>query len=395
MVTVLDRRNHHLFQPLLYQVATAGLSPGDIASPIRWVLRRQQNARVLLGEARAIDAGAKTVTYDGGTLTYDYLIVATGATHAYFGHETWAPLAPGLKTLDDALEIRRRMLLAYELAGREPDSMTQRELLTFVVVGGGPTGVELAGALAEIARQTLRDEFRAIHTETARIVLVEAGESVLPSFTPDLRSAARRSLVDLGVEVRERVAVTHIDARGVWLGEERILSRTVVWAAGVAASPLGAALGVPCDRAGRVIVEADLSVPGHPDIFVTGDLASCAPHGGLVLPGLAPVAQQEGAHAARTIWRRIAGQPGEPFHYVDYGNLATIGRNAAVADFRGFHMKGLPAWLAWVFIHILRLVGFRSRLIVMIQWTSAYLTYQRSVRLITHDPDRAGLWGRV
>ncbi len=388
VVTVLDRRNHHLFQPLLYQVATAGLSPGDIASPIRWILRRQKNVRVLLGEAQAIDPAARTVTYDAGVLAYDYLILATGATHAYFGHDDWAAVAPGLKNLDDALEIRRRVLLAFELAEREPDPAVQRELLTFVVVGGGPTGVELAGALAEIARQTLSDEFRAIHTETARIVLVEAGESILAAFPVDLRRAARRSLVRLGVELRERTAVTAIDARGVMLGAERVLARTVVWAAGVAASPLGQQLGVPLDRAGRVIVESDLSVPGHPEIFVTGDLASYTPHGGRMLPGLAPVAQQEGQHAARTIWRRVESRPPEPFVYTDYGTMATIGRNSAVADLRGFHLTGFIGWATWVFVHIARLIGFRSRLTVLVQWSSAYLTYQRSVRLITDEPRR-------
>ena len=385
-VTLLDRRNHHLFQPLLYQVATATLSPGDIASPIRWIFRRQRNLRVLLGEVDRIDVSARRIALvDGATLEYDYLIVATGASHAYFGHPEWAEHAPGLKTLEDALEIRRRLLLAFERAEREANPVRQQELLTFVIVGGGPTGVELAGTLAEIARRTLRDEFRAIDTGLARIVLVEAGPTILPSFPGKLREISRISLQRLGVEVRERTAVTHIDGRGVSLGGERLPADTVLWAAGVAASPVAATLGAPLDRAGRVLVNPDLSIPDHPEVFVVGDAAAFLHQTGRPLPGVAQVAMQSAAQAARNVLRRIERQPTRAFEYHDKGSMAIIGRGSAIADFGWMSLSGLSAWFAWLFIHIFMLIGFRSRLAVMLQWASAYITFQRSVRLITFD----------
>ena len=382
-ITLIDSRNHHVFQPLLYQVATAGLSPGDIAAPIRWVLRKQRNVRVLLAEALGIDVATRTVQLDEGTLSYDYLIVATGSTHAYFGHEEWAPLAPGLKTLDDALEIRRRMLLAYEVAEREPDADERRRLLTFVVVGGGPTGVEMAGAIAEIARQTLADEFRMIAPEKARVLLVEAGPTILSTFPEDLRASARRSLERLGVEVREGAPVTSIDACAVRIGDARVEAGTIIWAAGVAASPLGRSLGAPLDRVGRVQVTPELHIPGHPEVFVVGDLATLAGADGKPLPGVAPVAQQQAAHAARNITRHLERQPLRPFGYRNYGSLATIGRASAIADFGRIHLSGLVGWIVWLFVHIMKLVGFRNRVLVLIQWAVAYLTFQRSVRLIT------------
>lgn len=390
-VTLLDRRNHHLFQPLLYQVATATLSPGDIAAPIRWIFRRQRNLRVLLADVESIDVAARRIRLaDGATVDYDYLIVATGASHAYFGHPEWAAYAPGLKTLEDALEIRRRVLLAFEHAERETDPVRQRTLLTFVIVGGGPTGVELAGTLAEIARRTLRHEFRAIDTSRARIVLVEAGPTILPAFPEKLRKASRESLDRLGVEVRERTAVTGIDAAGVNLGAERLDAGTVLWAAGVAASPVVATLGVPLDRAGRVVVNPDLSIPGHPDVFVVGDAAAFLHQTGKPLPGVAQVAMQGAAHAARNVLRLIENQPTRPFEYRDKGSLAIIGRGSAIADFGWTTFSGVVAWLAWLFIHIFMLIGFRNRLTVLLQWGVAYFTFQRSVRLITYDTNPSG-----
>jgi NADH dehydrogenase len=383
-VTLIDRHNHHLFQPLLYQVATAGLSPGDIASPIRWILRRQRNVRVLMAEATRIALAERQVYLDDGeAVPYDFLIVATGSTHSYFGHQEWQACAPGLKTLDDALAIRRRVLLAFEQAEREADRARQRQFLTFVVVGGGPTGVELAGTLVEIARHTLRREYHAIDPRSARIVLVEAGPSILPTFPESLRNSARRALQRLGVEVRENAAVTHIEADAVHIGDDRMAAHTVLWAAGVAASPLARTLGVPLDRAGRVIVEADLSVPGHPNAFVIGDLASFTHQTGMPLPGVAQVAKQGGAHAAASIVRRLERQTPQPFRYRDLGNMATIGRAAAVADLGWVRLTGIVAWLFWLFVHILFLIGFRNRISVLLQWASSYLTYQRSVRLIT------------
>ncbi len=391
-VTVLDRRNHHVFQPLLYQVATATLSPGDIGAPIRWILRRARNVRVLLGEARAVDVAARRVVLtDGEVLDYDYLIVATGARHAYFGRDDWEPHAPGLKTLDDALVIRRRILLAFERAEREPEAAARQALLTFVLVGGGPTGVELAGTLAEIARQTLRDEFKRIDTARARIVIVEAGPTILASFREDLRAAARTSLARFGVEVREQTRVTGIDARGVDLegpgGPERLSAGTVVWAAGVAASPLVRTLGAPVDRAGRAIVEPDLSIPGRPEVFVVGDAAAFLHQGGTPLPGVAQPAMQGAAHAARTILRRLRGEPSQPFVYRDLGSMAIVGRASAVADLGWIRLTGLVGWLSWLFLHIVMLIGFRNRVIVLVEWAIAYLTFQRGARLITGADD--------
>ena len=391
-VTLVDRHNHHVFQPLLYQVATAGLSPGDIAAPIRWVLRHQRNVRVLLADAERVDlAGRRVVLDHGETLPYDYLIVAAGAGSSYFGHNEWEPHAPSLKTLDDALKVRARMLQAYEEAERSTDAAERKRLLTFVVVGGGPTGVEMAGAISEIARQTLADEFRAIRTAEARVVLVEAGPSVLPAFPEKLRDAARASLARLGVEVRERTAVTRVEHGRVWLGDETIEAGTVLWAAGVTASPLGATLGVPLDRAGRVLVEPDLSVPGHPETFVVGDMAGLLDQRGKQYPGVSQVAMQQAAHASKTILHSVEGRPRQPFHYKDLGNMATIGRNAAIADLGWLRMSGFTAWLLWLFIHIVWLIGFRNRVTVLVQWAVAYLTYQRSVRLITRDARRPEL----
>jgi NADH dehydrogenase len=387
-VTLLDRRNHHLFQPLLYQVATATLSPGDIAAPIRWVLRRQRNVRVLLGDAQSINAAARRVLLgDGAALDYDYLIVATGASHAYFGHPEWARYAPGLKTLEDALQIRRRLLLAFERAERESDADRQQRLLTFVIVGGGPTGVELAGTLAEIARRTLRDEFRAIDTSRARIILVEAGPTILPAFPERLRDASRASLQQLGIDVREQTAVTDITADGVSLGGRAILANTVLWAAGVAASPVVATLGVPLDRAGRVLVNEDLSIPGRPEVFVVGDAAAFPHQTGKPLPGVAQVAMQGAAQAARNVLRLVENQPTRRFQYHDKGSMAIVGRGFAIADFGWTSFSGVMAWFAWLFIHIFMLIGFRSRLAVLLQWGTAYMTFQRSVRLITHERD--------
>jgi NADH:quinone reductase (non-electrogenic) len=384
-VTVVDRHNHHLFQPLLYQVATATLSPGDIASPIRWILRHARNTRVLLADVRTIDlVNRQVVLEDGSSIEYDYLIVATGTSHTYFGHDDWAPHAPALKTLEDALAMRRRILVAFEQAEREADPARQQRLLTFVLVGGGPTGVELAGTLAEIARQT-RAEFRNIDTRITRIVLIEAGPTILPSFSPVLRDAARRSLARLRVEVRENARVTAVDEGGVTFGAERLDAGTVLWTAGVAASPVAATLGVAQDRAGRVVVERDLSVPGHPEVFVIGDAAAFSDAEGQQLPGVAQVAMQGGTHAARTILERMRGEASRPFVYHDRGSMAIIGRGSAIADIRGLRFSGLIAWLAWLFLHIFELIGFRNRLVVMIEWATAYFTRQRSVRLITYQ----------
>jgi len=382
-VWLIDRRNHHVFQPLLYQVATAGLSPGDIASPIRWILRRHRNLHVWLGEVAAIDPARRLVRLVDGEVPYDYLIVAAGATHAYFGHDEWRIHAPGLKTLEDALDMRRRVLVAFEQAEREPDRQAQRRLLTFVVIGGGPTGVELAGSLAEISRHALANDFRAIDPESARIILIEGGPALLPSYPADLSQFARKALERLGVAVWTGSVVTDVSAGRVRVGDEVIEAGTVLWAAGVSASPLGATLGVPLDRAGRVVVRPDLTIPGHPEVSVVGDLAAFQTAGGGWLPGVAQVAIQQAAHAAVNVERQVAGQPTRPFVYRNLGNLATIGRNSAVADLPRFHMKGWHAWLFWLFVHIFNLIGFRNRLTVMTQWAFSYMTYQRSVRLIT------------
>jgi len=375
---VLDRTNHHLFTPLLYQVATAGLSAPSIAGPIRHILAGQRNTTVLLGEAKEILRDERQVLLeDGARLGYDYLVVATGTTHSYFGHDGWAPFAPGLKTLDDALEIRRRVLLAFERAERESDAARRAAWLTFVVVGGGATGVELAGTFAEIARHTLRGEFRRIDPHSARVMLVEGTGRVLPAYPADLSRKAQLQLERLGVSVWPGRMVTGVDADGVQMGSERLSARTVIWAAGVAASPLGASLGAPLDRAGRVRVEPDLSVPGHPQIYVAGDLAAVEG-----VPGIAPAAKQMGSHSARNILRAIRGETTRAFRYRDYGQLATIGRNAAVAMLGKVKLSGFPAWLVWLVAHIYFLINFRNRLIVMIDWGWAYLTYQRYARII-------------
>ena len=382
-VTLLDRRNHHLFQPLLYQVAMAALSPGDIASPIRWILRRQRNVEVLLAEATAIDTASRRVILTDGEVSFDYLIVATGSTHAYFGHDEWRSTAPGLKTLEDALDIRRRVLLAFERAEREPNANRRKELLTFVVVGGGPTGVEMAGALAEIAKQSLVRDFRHIDPGSARILLLEGGPAVLATFPEPLRESAKQSLERLGVEVRTGTIVTGVSDGIVRAGAETYEAATVIWAAGVAASPLGASLNVPIDRAGRVLINDDLTIPGHNNVFVVGDLASLKGEDGHPLPGVAQVAIQMGKHAASNIVRAIGKQPYRPFKYKNLGNMATIGRAAAVGDFGWFTLRGYIGWVAWVFVHILNLIGFRNRLVVMVQWIWAYFSYQRAIRLIT------------
>ena len=385
-VVLLDRRNHHVFQPLLYQVAAAALSPGDIASPIRWILRRQRNLTVWLAEATAIDVARKVITLADGELTYDYVIVAAGVTHSYFGHDEWRLPAPGLKTLEDALDIRRRVLLAFEQAERAADRALARRLLTFVVVGGGPTGVELAGSLAEISRHALRKDFRKIDPESARIILIEGGQEILPTYPDSLSAFARRALEKLGVAVWTGHAVTQIDPGLVHVGAETIEAGTILWAAGVAASPLGASLGVPLDKAGRVRVEEDLTIPGHPEVYVVGDLATFETREGRVLPGVAQVAMQQARHAGLNIARVIAGQPRTPFVYRNYGDMATIGRNAAVGDLGWLRVKGYPAWWMWLMIHIFQLIGFRNRLSVMTQWAFSFMTYQRSVRLITGEP---------
>jgi NADH:ubiquinone reductase (H+-translocating) len=383
-VTLLDRRNHHVFQPLLYQVATAGLSAPEIAAPLRRILSRQANTAVLMAEVVSVDVARRVVVLADGETPYDYLILATGATHSYFGHDSWARHAPGLKGIEDALEIRRRLFVAFERAEREADAAVRRSWLTFVVVGAGPTGVELAGTVAEIARHTLSNEFRRIDPSHARVILLEGTDRVLPPYPPDLSQRARRQLEDLGVEVRVAALVTDVDGHGVCIGPERIESRTVLWAAGVAASPVGRSLGAPVDRAGRVKVESDLSLPGHREVFVAGDLAAFEQNGRPV-PGVAPAAMQMGRHAARNVLRSIGGQPPAPFRYVDKGSLATIGRRAAVADFGRFKLWGMPAWLAWLGIHIFFLIGFRNRLVVLMDWAWAYFSYQRTARLILFE----------
>jgi NADH dehydrogenase len=381
-ITIIDHSNHHLFQPLLYQVATAALSPADIAAPIRRIFRHQANVSVMLAEATAVDVAGKRVVLADGAVDYDILVLATGASHAYFGHDDWAEYAPGLKTLRDALRIRQRVLMAFEVAEREPDEARRRAWMTFVIVGGGPTGVELAGTLAEVSRQTLARDFRHINTASARVILIEATPRVLGAYTEDLSDSARRQLERLGVAVWTGVQVTGIDGAGVWIGPERIRAQTVLWAAGVAASPLAQSLGVPLDRAGRVRVEPELTIPGRDDVYVIGDLAHIEENGALV-PGVAPAAIQQGRHAAQNIIRTLQGQPRQPFHYVDKGMLATIGRGAAVARIGRIKATGFLAWLLWLFVHILFLIGFRNRLVVMIQWAWSYVTFDRGARLIT------------
>jgi len=380
-VTLVDCKNHHVFQPLLYQVATAGLSPAEIASPIRRILRRQANVRVLLGEVTAIDPAAKRVRLDSGEMSFDFLILAAGVTHSYFGHDAWEAHAPGLKTIEDALEIRRRALLAFEQAEREEDTEVRRQWLTLAVIGGGPTGVEMAGAFAEIARHSLVRDFRRIDPRAARVILIEAGPRVLPSYPEDLSHRAQAQLEALGVQVLTGTPVTGVDEGSLQLGGERLAARTIVWAAGVQGSPLARSLGTPLDRAGRVIVQPDLSLPGHPSVFVIGDLASLEQDGRAV-PGVAPAALQMGAHAGANLKRALRGEPLAPFRYWDKGSLATIGRSRAIALIGSLRLSGFIAWLAWLMIHIFFLIGFRNRLVVLIDWAWAYVTYDRGARLI-------------
>ncbi len=387
-VVVVDRTNHHLFQPLLYQVATAGLAAPAIAEPIRRALAKQKNATVLFGEAQRVDAaGRKVILENGDELAYDRLILATGATDSYFGHDEWRAHAPGLKTLEDAFEVRKRVLLAFEHAERETDPVRRAAWLTFVVIGAGATGVEMAGMLAEIARHTLKGEFRRFDPRNARVVLVEAMDRVLPPYSPDLSERARVQLERMGVTVWLGRRITGIDATGVQLGGDRLEAKTVVWCAGVAASPLGATLGVPLERGGRVIVEPDLSVPGHPEIQVVGDLAVLPAHQPPV-PGVAPAAKQMGRHAARNLVAGLAGRPTRPFRYRDYGQLATIGRSSAVAMFGRVHIWGWLAWVAWLTAHIYFLIGFRNRLVVLIDWAWAYWTFERSARVVVEPAQR-------
>lgn len=382
-VTVIDRTNHHLFSPLLYQVATAGLSAPAIAAPIRHILADQRNTTVLLGDVEGIDVTRRDVQLEDGTpVPYDRLIVATGATHSYFGNDAWAPFAPGLKTLDDAFEIRSRILLAFERAERETDPARRAAWLTFVVIGAGATGVELAGTLAEIARHTLKGEFRRFDPRLARVVLVEGTDRVLPPYPPALSEKARLQLERLGVTVWLGRRVTGVDAGGVTMGNDRLDARTIIWAAGVASSPLGRALGAPLDRAGRVLVEPDLSVPGHPEIYVAGDLAAVT-SGGKPVPGIAPAAKQMGRHAARNVIRSLKDWKTEPFRYRDYGQLATIGRAAAVVDMGRLRFSGFFAWVVWLVAHIYFLINFRNRVVVMVDWASSYWTYNRYARIFT------------
>jgi NADH:ubiquinone reductase (H+-translocating) len=384
-VLLIDRTNHHLFQPLLYQVATAALAPTDIAAPIRHILRKQKNTSVLLAEVRDIDVNQKIVHIDlpDREIPYDYLIVATGSHHAYFGHDEWEPLAPGLKAVEDATEIRRRFLLAFERAEKSFDEKEKAEYLTFVIVGAGPTGTELSGALPEIARKALYPDFRNIDTRKTRVILLEGGSRILPSFPEDLAEKARQSLVDLGVEVRTDSIVTRIEPNAVFVGDERIPTHTVFWAAGNAASSLGMKLGAPVDRVGRVLVNPDLSIPEHAEVFVVGDLAFLKREDGRQVPGVSPAAIQEGRAAAKNVRRIIGHLPTKPFRYFNKGDLAVIGRSRAIADFGKVGFSGRIAWLLWLFVHIMYLVGFRNRISVFIQWAYSYITYQRGARLIT------------
>jgi NADH dehydrogenase len=409
-MTVIDRKNHHTFQPLLYQVATAGLSPGEIAAPIRSILRHHKNVEVLMAEVTGFDLERRVVETllqsEPQEVPYDSLIVAAGASHAYFGHDEWQALAPGLKTVEDALEIRRRVLLAFELAEREASAGESRDPLNFVVVGGGPTGVELAGTLAEICRHSLAHDFRSIDPRRTRIHLVEGGPHVLPAYPEDLSRSALEQLERLGVEVLTSTLVTKIEPGVIYMGETRMNAAVILWAAGVAASSLGKKLGVPIDRAGRVLVDPDLSLPGHPEVFVIGDLAALNDASGKLLPGVAPVAILEGRFVAKLIRREIHREselaptsaapskpvPRPPFHYFDKGSLATIGRAAAVAEFGRIHISGFMAWLAWLFIHILFLIGFQNRMLVFMQWAWSYFTYERGARLITGSTSLPG-WG--
>jgi len=389
-VTVIDRSNHHLFQPLLYQVALAGLSPADIAAPIRSLVSSFRNVRVLQGALLSVDLASSSLTTDFGNLTYDYLVLACGSRHSYFGHNEWENNAPGLKTLEQATEIRRRILSAFEVAERSTDKEEQRRQLTFVIVGGGPTGVELAGAIGEMSRFTLAKDFRNIDAKLARVVLIEAGPRILPSFPEAQASRATRDLETLGVQVWASCRVTGIDEDGVSANSERIRAATVLWAAGVEASPLGRQVSTDIDRQGRVIVEADLSVKQHPNVFVIGDMANSSHETGKPLPGTAPVAMQQGRYVARTILRDLKGEPRQPFHFVDKGQMATIGRSRAILDVGKLHLAGFPAWVVWLIIHIYYLTGFKNRLLVVAQWAWSYLTFGRGARLIVNKEWRFG-----
>jgi NADH:quinone reductase (non-electrogenic) len=384
-VTVIDRTNYHLFQPLLYQVATAALSPADIAAPVRAVLSKFENIEVTLAEVQSIDVNAKKVIMTDRELDYDYLIVATGARHSYFGHPEWEKLAPGLKSLEDAVEVRRRILMAFEYAEKISDEAARKAAMTFVIVGGGPTGVEMAGAIAEIARYTLAKDFRHIDPSQARIILIEGEPKVLASFPEDLRDSAMKQLADLGVEVRTGIHASNLSEDGLQVGKEFIPCRVKIWAAGNTASFVGHSLGAPIDRVGRVIVNKDLTIPNHPEIQVIGDLANFSHQTGQPLPGVSPVAMQQGRHAARNVLRMIDGEKPQRFWYFDKGSMATIGRNKAVADLKLIHLTGIPAWLAWLFVHVIFLVGFRSRLAVLFQWAWAYFSFNKGARLITRN----------
>jgi len=384
-LTVIDRTNYHLFQPLLYQVATAALSPADIAAPVRGILSKCKNVEVVLAEVESVDVEARKVKTKDQIFDYDYLILATGARHSYFGHDEWEKLAPGLKSLEDAVELRRRILLAFEFAEKTTDEAARKAAMTFVVIGGGPTGVEMAGAIAEISRYTLAKDFRHIDPSKARVILIEGAARLLAAFPPDLSESARKQLAELGVDVRTNARATDITESGVKLDGEFIPCRVKIWAAGNNASFVGKTLIAPVDRVGRVIVNDDLTIPGHPEVQVIGDLANFSHQTGEPLPGVSPVAMQQGRHAAHNILRMIRGEKPRPFRYFDKGSLATIGRNKAVADLKFFHLSGLPAWLAWLFVHIIFLVGFRNRVLVLIQWAWAYLTFNKGARLITRN----------
>jgi len=384
-LTVIDRTNYHLFQPLLYQVATAALSPADIAAPIRAVLHKCKNAEVMLAEVQSVDVNTRVVHAGDLNVQYDYLILATGARHSYFGHPEWERLAPGLKSLEDAVEIRRRILMAFEYAEKISDPGARAAAMTFVIIGGGPTGVEMAGAIAEIARHTLARDFRHIDPSSARVVLIEGEPQVLAAFPEDLRTSAMKQLQDLGVEVRTGVHATDLTEAGLRAGDEFIPCRVKIWAAGNTASFVGKSLGVPVDRVGRVIVQDDLTIPGHPEVQVIGDLANFTGKDGKSLPGVSPVAMQQGRHAARNILKMIEGRKPQRFWYFDKGSMATIGRNKAVADLRLLHLSGLPAWVAWLFVHTVFLVGFRNRVVVLFQWAWAYFTFNKGARLITRN----------
>jgi len=384
-VTVIDRTNYHLFQPLLYQVATAALSPADIAAPVRAILSKCRNVEVILAEVESVDVETKKVKTVDLEIDYDYLIIATGARHSYFGHNEWEKLAPGLKSLEDAIELRRRILLAFEYAEKTPDEAARRAAMNFVIIGGGPTGVEMAGAIAEISRYTMARDFRHINPSEARVILIEGEPRLLAAYPPDLSESARKQLADLGVEVRTSTRATNLTDAGVQIGDEFIPCRVKIWAAGNNASFVGKTLGVPSDRAGRVIVNDDLTIPGHPEVQVIGDLANFPHQTGQPLPGISPVAMQQGRHAARNVLAMIKGRKPQRFRYWDKGTMATIGRNKAVADLKFVHLSGLPAWLAWLFVHIVFLVGFRNRLLVLVQWAWAYLTFDKGARLITRN----------